>query len=407
MRVQLPALFAALLVSSTLIATPLYAQHAAPASYAQDDRDPPPPTVAAAATATVPFELFRGNRVSVAAKLSGHDVTAMLDSGASATTVDRAYARSIGFPVGTKVSAYGAGGAVDAELVSGVTLEIGGMRYENMTVAVMDLSQVAKHLGRPLPLVVGREFFNTAAIEFDWANSDLTITPAAQYTPPAGATVMPLERRGPFNFVKLSVAGLPQIDALLDLGNGGNLKLPSDYWGKQPVLANLRYADGQGGGVGGVRSNRSVTFPSVEFAGRRFEQVPGTLGGDSQGNQPQYGANLGIGFLKQFDLTLDLGRDRIILKPLANPPAFDRDRAGVHALSSGSALTVAFVSPQGPAAKAGLKTGDRIVAINGQAIGQDFFATELGNWNRGSAGTPVTLSLDGGRAVRFALADFY
>ena len=407
MRLHIPALLAAFLVSSTLIVTPLHAQHAAPASSAQDDRDPDPPKLAAAEAKTVPFELFRGNRVAVSAKVNGHDVRAMLDSGASVTTLDRAYARSIGLPEGQKVDARGAGGIVEAEVVPNATLEIGGMRYENMTVAVMDLSFVAKQLGRPLPLVVGREFFNTAAIEFGWDKRELTITPASQYMPPAGSTVMPLERRGPFNFVKLSVAGLPPIDALLDLGNGGNLKLPSDYWSKQPVLANLRYADSQGGGVGGYHSSRAVTFPAVEFAGKHFEHVPGTLGGDSQGNQPQYGSNLGIGFLKQFDLTLDLGRNRIVLAPLANPPAFDRDRAGVTALPEGSALNVSFVSPQGPAAKAGLKTGDKIVAINGEKIGQDFFATPLGNWYRGSSGSPITLTLESGRTIHFALADYY
>ncbi len=335
------------------------------------------------------------------------DTRAILDTGASATTLDRAYARSIGLPEGTKINAKGAGGNVDAELVSGVTLEIGGIRIENMTVGVMDLSMVSQQLGRPVTIVVGRELFNSAAIEFDWAQNRLTITPANRYEPPKGAAILPVERRGPFNFVKLSVAGLPVIDALLDLGNGGSVKLPSDYWSRQPVLAGLRHADSQGGGVGGMHMTRSVTFPSIDFAGQRFERVPGTLGGDSHGNQPQLGANLGIGMLKQFDLTLDLGRDRIILKPLSNPPGFDRDRAGVRATPAGTALGVLFVSPQGPAAQAGLKAGDKITAINGEPIGKDFFATPAGKWNLASAGTPVTLTLEGGRTIHFALADFY
>ena len=407
MRSHATVLFAALLLSTMFASTSVPAQHPAPAPSAQDDHDPPPPTIAAAETATVPFELFRGNRVSVAAKVNGRDTHAMLDSGASATTLDRAFARSINLPKGQPIAAHGASGVVDAELVSGVTLEIGGMRFENMNVAVMDLSPVAAQLGRPLPLVVGRELFNTAAIEFGWAEKRLKITPSSKYSPPAGSTVLPLERRGPFNFVKLAVAGLPPINALLDLGSSGNLKLPSDYWSKHSVLANLRYADSQGGGVGGLHNTRAVTLPIVEFAGQRFEQVPGILSGDSHGNQPQYGTNLGIGFLKQFDLTLDLGRDRIILKPLANPPGFDRDRAGVRVVTDGSRLEVAFVAPQGPAAKAGLKAGDKIVAIDGRAIGADFFASADGRWNLASAGTPVTLTMEDGRTVRFNLADFY
>ena len=255
------------------------------------------------------------------------------------------------FPRGRKIDAKGAGGIVDAELVSGVTLEIGGIRIENMTVGVMDLSMVSQQLGRPVTIVVGRELFNSAAIAFDWAQNRLTITPANRYEPPKGAAILPVERHGPFNFVKLSVAGLPVIDALLDLGNGGSVKLPSDYWSRQPALAGLRHADSQGGGVGGMHMTRSVTFPSIDFAGQRFERVPGTLGGDSHGNQPQLGANLGIGMLKQFDLTLDLGRDRIILKPLSSPPGL-RPRPGRRARNprwNGTRRAVRLAAgPRGP-----------------------------------------------------------
>ena len=376
--------------------------------YAQQAGVPAPKvSFAAERQGALPFELYRGNRVVVSAKVNGHDTPAILDTGASATTLDRAYARSIGLPEGLKIEAKGAGGNVEAELVSGVTLEIGGMRIENMSVGVMDLSLVSKQLGRPVPIVVGRELFNSAAIDFDWAQSQLTIIPADRFQPEPGAVVLPVERRGPFNFVKLSVAGLPAIDALLDLGNGGNLKLPSDYWSRQPVLAGLRHADSQGGGVGGVHIARSVILPSVDFAGRRFERVPGNLGGDSKGNQPQLGANLGIGMLKQFDLTLDLGRDRLVLKPLATPPGFDRDRAGVRASPEGAALSVMYVSPQGPAARAGLKAGDKIHAINGRPIGKDFYSTTEGEWNLDPVGTPILLTLEGGRSIRFALEDFY
>ena len=85
----------------------------------------------------------------------------------------------------------------------------------------------------------------------------------------------------------------------------------------------------------------------------------------------------------------------------------DRDRAGVRVITQGSVLEVAFVAPQGPAAKAGLKAGDKIVAIDGRPIGADFFASADGRWNLAAAGTPVTLSVEGGRTVKFALADFY
>jgi predicted aspartyl protease len=367
----------------------------------------PAPTVVSMKASAVPFELFRGNRVVVSAKLNGHDVPAILDTGASATTIDRAYARSIGIPEGQKIQGRGAGGIVEAELVSNVTLEIGGVKFEKMTVAVMDLGPVAKAIGRPLPLVVGRELFNNAALSFDWDRNLLTIADSAHFTPPPNATVLPVERRGPFNFVKLSVAGLPTIDAVLDLGAGGAISLPSDYWSKQPALASLRFADTQSGGVGGIHSSRAVTLPSVEFAGRRFDKVPAVLGGDSNGGAAERGSNLGIGMLKQFALTLDLGHDRIFLGARSGPVPFERDRAGVRIEQQGAKLKVTFASAQGPAARAGLKPGDEIVAIDGQPIPADFYSSPLGNLTRAAAGTPVTLGLADGRIVRFQLEDYF
>ena len=407
---RLSPLAALLLLSSAALAVPVVAQHAhAPAptaAAASQDADPAPPKVTGAA-ATVPFELYRGNRVVVTGRFNGHEVETILDTGASITTLDRAFAQKIGLELGPIVDAYGAGGKVDAQLASNVTLSIGGMRLENLTVAEMELSQVAQGIGRPVDIVVGRDLFNSAALDFDWPSGKLTITPAADYSPPAGATVVPLERRGPFNFVTVAVAGLAPIKALLDLGNGGNINLPSDYWADKPVLASLRYADQQAGGVGGVHGVRMVTVPAVEFAGARFANVPGVLGPDSKGGQAQHGANLGIGFLKQFDLTLDLGRDRLILRPLEARPEFERDRSGARLGLVGDKLDVLFVSPQGPAAAAGLKAGDRIVAIDGTPVGASFYRTQLGTWNRRASGTPVELTLADGRKTRITLADYY
>ena len=151
---------------------------------AQADGQAPPPEISFAAQShSVPFDLFRGNRIVVPAKLNGHAVEVVLDTGASVTTLDRAYARSIGLPEGLKVTARGAGGTVDAEVVSGVSLEIGGMRFDKMTVAVMDLSLVSRGIGRPLNVVVGREFFNSAVVSIDWSASRLNVSSHQAFRP--------------------------------------------------------------------------------------------------------------------------------------------------------------------------------------------------------------------------------
>lgn len=357
--------------------------------------------------ASVPFELYRGNRVVVRGSINGHADEFILDTGASATTVDRAYAKSIGLPPGTKVQARGAGGPIEAEIVPGVTMEIGGMRFEGLTVAVMDLQPVAQAIGRPMPVVVGGELFNSAAISIDWDARTLAFAPSGKFVPTAGAREIKLTRKGPFHYVDVSVAGLPVTSALFDLGNGGTISLPSDYWAKQDALAKLPYAESQRGGVGGMRPARAVTLPTATFGETTFRDVPAILGPDSENKEAAHDSNVGIGMLRQFKVTLDLGQSRLFLTPLASPPAFQRDRAGVMGQRTDGGLQARFVSPQGPAYKAGLRTDDMIVSVNGAKTDSAFFKSEQLNWAQGAPGTPVELALVDGRVLRFTLADYF
>jgi predicted metalloprotease with PDZ domain len=116
-------------------------------------------------------------------------------------------------------------------------------------------------------------------------------------------------------------------------------------------------------------------------------------------------ANVGIGLLKQFQVDLDLGRDRIYLRPRTDSPAFDRDRSGTRTDLLGDRLKVTFVSPQGPAAAAGIREGDEIVAIDGKKVTPDYF--RQADWTRGPAGRSVSLRRADGSEVKVVLRDYY
>lgn len=379
---------------------------AACAQVASDgDQLPPPAVTFADHSQSVEFELYRGNRIVAPARVAGHASEVILDSGASATTLDRSYARSIGLPEGQKISGLGAGGPVEAELLTGVTVEIGGMKLEKMNVAVIDLSPIARSIGRPIHAILGREFFNSAIVSIDWTKSRLQVTAPEHFTAPLHAVALPLQRKGPFHTIPVSISGGPTVQALLDIGNGGALSLPPDYWRERADLSKLPYAGWQLGGVGGLHGARMVSMPKVVLAGQTFEGVPAMLSDTGSSDEPAQMTNVGIGLLKQFRVDLDLGHDRIYLAPRADAPAFDHDRAGARFELSGLALKVRFVSPQGPAAAAGLKVGDEIVAIDGRHIAADYYREP--DWTRGPAGKTVALSRADGRTLKITLADYY
>ena len=374
-------------------------------AHAGDHDTPKPAVIFAAHASSIPFELFRGNRIVVPAKLNGHETDVILDTGASITTLDRVYARSIGLPAGEKVTATGAGGVVEAEVVPGVTLDIGGMRFSGMTVAVIDMSLVSRGIGRPANVILGREFFNSAVVSIDWSNNRLSVSAHEAFKPRPGATALTLTKKGPFNTIPLSIAGGQPIQALLDLGNGGAVSLPRTVWAGRADIAQLKYAESRLGGVGGLHPARVVSLPMVTIAGQSFGAVPATLSETGNDHDAEKMANVGIGLLKRFQVDLDLGRDRIYLAPRADAPAFDRDRSGTRLDLVGDRLKVAFVSPQGPAFAAGIKEGDEIVGVDGERVTADYFARS--DWTRGPAGQPVKLLRADGSEVIVTLRDYY
>jgi C-terminal processing protease CtpA/Prc len=69
-------------------------------------------------------------------------------------------------------------------------------------------------------------------------------------------------------------------------------------------------------------------------------------------------------------------------------------------------LEVIFVAPKSAAADAGWKVGDRIVAINGQPVGPDYFDS-MYQWSRGEDGTEVRLTTAGGEERTLVLRTYY
>ena len=366
----------------------------------------PVATTVAGVRAEVPFELFRENRIMLNGRIAGNDTPMILDSGAGVTVIDKDYAKAIGLKKGMQITAQGVGGSQDAELVQDVTVEVGNLKLTGVSVAVIDLDAVEKAIGRPIPVILGRELFMNSVVGIDFDRQLLTLSPAKNFTAPAGATEVRLRRDGTLHYFPISVDGLAPVDAALDLGNGGAISLSREYHERVPELGKLPYAIGYGGGVGGMRETKRVTLPKVEIGGYTFNNVPADLGSLKDGPYEER-ANAGIQMFKPFYLTLDLGNDRMWLKPTGTQPVFTKDRAGVFAMLEGDHLNVLHVAPGSPADRAGLKKGDKLVAIAGEQVGPGFYSSAAANWSKEEPGREVAITKSDGQTAKLVLADYY
>ena len=86
------------------------------------------------------------------------------------------------------------------------------------------------------------------------------------------------------------------------------------------------------------------------------------------------------------------------------PAAADQDRArrsgeagaGITITRSGTGFVVAAVNADGPGAEAGIRTGDRVIAVDGQATAGEDLGTVQG-WVAGEEGTDVSITVRGRR----------
>lgn len=364
---------------------------------------------AASATPPIPFEFYLGARIYIPATVAGVETHVLLDSGAEATVLDRTWAAAHGIKPTGSVTAVGTGGRAQAQLASGVNIRIGDLELRDLTVVLIDLRGVEKLLGRPLPVILGKEVFNDLVVSLDFQAKTIAFTDPATFTPPPGATAVPVMAVNGIRTVPVSIEGAPPVPMDFDLGNGSPLLVYSALWKPAGLLTDGRPASkGLSGAVGGLKVRDITTVRALTFAGVTFEAVPATLFGeeakDADGTISL--GNIGMPILSRFAIATDFAHDRLWLTPVpgaaSQPFPKDRTGLGMQPLSG----KIMLVAPGSPAQAAGLKTGDTVVAIDGKPL-KDLTTADLGRLRGLPAGSTLSVTLKNGVVKTLTLRDYY
>lgn len=362
----------------------------------------------AAEPQAIPFELFRGNRIFLSGRVNGREVSMLLDSGASSSVIDRQAAQRLGLPEGRRTTTQGAGGRVESRVVEGVMLSAGPLTIRDASVLVIDLSEISRRIGRPIDAILGLEAFRAGIVDIDFAAGTIRFASAQGFAPPAGAARLPLTDRDGRRTIPVSINGGPSIQADLDLGSNGTLVVSRDYWAGRSGLAELRFAPVLGGGVGGRVPKRLVTLPSVTLAGVTFTGVPAVLN-EGASDLPVTGANVGLELLQRFRAVFDYRGGALYLLPdraaIARPLAKNRHGLGLEL--TGGRLRVSDVVAGSPAAAAGWRVGDEVIAVNGIAVDARFYDRSDSRFGAMPAGTRLDLVRADGATLPVVLEDYF
>lgn len=352
----------------------------------------------------IPFNIDRTWIIEIPIVVNGRPATAMIDTGATRTVLDRLFAERMGITSHADFRGLGLTGALSGGTANDVTIEVGGRRLTSLEPAVLDLSSVVSALGHPVQVILGHELFVSNLVEFDFSRSRLRLRSAG--TDGEIGTLLQLGVASDrHRTLPLTIAEQPSIEAALDLGSGVPLYLHPDLVEHARLLEGLRTSTSATAGAEGVEVSRIAVLPSIEIGGTELRNVPVQV---PRRWRIASRALVGLPVLNRFRLALDFGQSRAWVHP--DPDAvklpFPKDRSGLGAVSAQGRLRIIHVAEGSPAARSGLAPGEEIVSVDGRIV-DEAYLRERPRIGQRPAGTVVVIELASGRTHRFTLEDYF
>ena len=323
----------------------------------------------------LPFQLL-DNRVFIPVSLDGHGPCSfILDTGSSEWGLSQELARRLRLKAETRESISGAGEGKDsAETLHVETVTVGTARFRHQLFYASDFASLSTVIGfRHFDGVAGEQVFAAYAVDVDFGSRHVTLTAPQEFTPPAGAIVVPFEfDKDSMPMVQGSIEGHPG-QFVVDLGDRSSLTLYGPFWRVHHLDAvmapQLKALTGYG--VGGPIYGLFVRAGAFTFGDAHVKNIVTRLSLQKSGAfaDPKIAGSIGVGVLKNFRVIFDYTRKRMVLVPVRTKgDAFDR--SGLWLGPAPGGFRVYDVIADSPAGGAGLQVGDIVTAIDGKPATQ-------------------------------------
>ena len=363
---------------------------------------------------TLPFDLI-DNRVFVEVRLNGRGpFHFILDTGANGFSLADTTAQTLGL----KTEDVGEGPGVGEKTVhvSSAHLaeaQLGELQLGDLEAEVLPTGDAVNVFGtKPVDGIVGLELFRHVVVKHDYVRKVLTFTLPDQFNYRGAGVIVPFERP----------LWIPVVDAELDGIRG---KFGIDTGARSSLLLYTPFVDQNrlrekygahlegvtGWGIGGPVRSLLARAQELRIGNVVVHDLVVRLSTQKQGltTSSSMAGLIGPDVLSQFDVTFDYSRSRIIFEKNSQYGRRDSyDRAGVWMGQRGDHFVAVDVIAGGPAAAAGVRQGDTILAIDGTDTAKLALADVREKIRREPVGKEITLLLDSAgkrRTVVFKLRD--
>ena len=263
----------------------------------------------------VPFE-FAKNHIVFRARVGGQEVWAILDNGFDRTVVDNGFAKSSGLkaehPSSTILSLTG---SLEAGLIKSALLEIPGQMKTQAPFLATDLSGISKMMGRPIALIIGKEYFDSLVFFISSTRRTFQLGPSGTVRVPPNAVRLELKNEEP-------QLAMPQLEVTLDgktvsvgidLGSNSQIALSTAAWDTLG-LNHLATISGKLMGLdGGVIETKLATVERVLIGPITANNVDVTIA-----TKHTFAGDgiIGLGIFSHFDFAIDVAAHSLWMSPV-------------------------------------------------------------------------------------------
>ncbi|MEP7181792.1 MAG: PDZ domain-containing protein [Betaproteobacteria bacterium] len=322
-------------------------------------------------TVEVPLEVRNGH-LFIRVTLNGKGPYRMLLDAGGANVLMPSVVAALRLSPGGGPSATG-GAQPDVALTTVDKMDVGGIVLDGQAFATLDFGALVRRVEGldDVAGLVGFELLKRFPVTLDYARSRAIFHNPATFRYAGNGTRVPIRFDGRIPAVDGSVDG---VDGTFDIdtGNRGSLTLTSAFVQRNGLVA--KYGATQdvisGAGAGGHLRSLLARAGVLKLGTVEVGKPVTALSRQAQEAyaNPDLAGSVGYGVLRQFSVTFDYASEALYFERNANYGQPDvHERAGMWIERGAKGYEVVDVVAGGPAARAGLKAGDVIVAVNGKA----------------------------------------
>jgi len=314
---------------------------------------------------------LQANHLVIPITIDGTPTYALFDTGGG-NTIDPQFARKLGLHVRPSGTASGAGEeTVKASRAHVNELGVGSLSLHDQEFTVLPLPGALTHgNGITVNAIVGREILAHYVTRIDYDAHRLTFTLSNDFRYDGSGTAVPLQLGTPEAIVRASIDGVTG-SFQIDTGSSASLILTSPFVEANKLREKYQLAGNliAGRGVGGYSRADLARGKRLRIGTFEIDDMVLDLSTDTAGAFASrwVDGNIGNDVLQRLTMTLDYAHHVVYLEPnsrtnVPTPP----NRTGMYVQNDNRAyFDVVDVLRNGPAFEAGLRTGDRITAIDG------------------------------------------